>query len=69
MHSVLKTKFCRPAHVGISVIGGAEKVFLKKAEIEDVFWIHLPVGNLLHIRFRNKLIFYGEELLAPRPTT
>jgi hypothetical protein len=22
----------------------------------------------LHVRFRNKVIFYGEELLAPRPT-
>jgi hypothetical protein len=23
---------------------------------------------MLHDRFRNKLVFYGEELLAPRPT-
>jgi hypothetical protein len=26
-----------------------------------------PVPGL-HVRFRNKLICYGEELLAPRPT-
>jgi hypothetical protein len=26
-----------------------------------------PVPNL-HVRFRNKLIFYGVDLLAPRPT-
>jgi hypothetical protein len=24
--------------------------------------------HTLHVRFRNKLVFYGEELLAPRPT-
>jgi hypothetical protein len=28
-------------------------------------YIKLP---RLHVRFRNKLVFYGEELLAPRPT-
>jgi hypothetical protein len=25
-------------------------------------------GPMLRMNFRNKLIFYGEELLAPRPT-
>jgi hypothetical protein len=37
MQSVLKTKFCRLAHVGISVTGDAEKIFPEEADIVDVF--------------------------------
>jgi hypothetical protein len=40
----------------------------EQVEAEDQTEFLIVVSYLLLVVFRNKLIFYGEELLAPRPT-
>jgi hypothetical protein len=36
--------------------------------LRRIFPLYHQFYLLLGFRFRNKLVFYGEELLAPRPT-